>query len=98
MVEAIPEILRYAITSNWPKGVRRQSFSDRRPPELREALAHLVGHSMRRIEPAPADHLEISEVGLPELVGRRGLVLELVRRLDHDEGWAVIRSCALSRR
>ena len=29
--------------------VRRQSFLDRRAPDLREALAHLVGHSMRRI-------------------------------------------------
>jgi len=29
--------------------VRRQGFLDRRPPDLREALAHLVGHSRRRI-------------------------------------------------
>ncbi len=29
--------------------VRRQSFLDRRRPDLREVLAHLVGHSMRRI-------------------------------------------------
>ena len=42
----------------------------------------------REVKPPPADHLEISEVGLPELVGRRGLVLELVRGLHHDEGWA----------
>src|SRR5262245_16677546 len=39
------------------------------------------------IEPAPTDDLEIGEVGLPELVRRRGLVLELIRRLHHDEGW-----------
>jgi len=26
------------------------------------------------VEPTPADHLEISEVDLPELVGRRGLL------------------------
>ena len=30
------------------------------------------------VVPAPADDLEISEVGLPELVGRSRLVLELV--------------------
>ena len=30
-------------------GVRRQSFLDRRAPDLREVLAHLVGHSMQRI-------------------------------------------------
>src|SRR6187455_470160 len=42
----------------------------------------------RQIEPAPADHLEVGEVGLPELVGRRGLVLELVRRLHDDVGGA----------
>src|SRR4029077_6524373 len=40
------------------------------------------------VVPAPADHLEIGEVGLPELVGRRRLVLELVGGLDDDEGWA----------
>jgi hypothetical protein len=37
---------------------------------------------------APANDLEIGEVGLPELVGRRGLVLERVRRFDDDEGRA----------
>ena len=36
--------------------VRRQSFLDRWLPDLREALAHLVGHSMRRIcDAASAD-------------------------------------------
>ena len=39
------------------------------------------------VVPAPADHLEIGEVGLPELVGRSRLVLELVGGLDDDEGW-----------
>ena len=29
---------------------------------------------------------EIGEVGLPKLVDGRGLVFELARRLDHDEG------------
>ena len=32
------------------------------------------------IAPAPARDLEIGEVGLPELVGRRGLVLEFLGR------------------
>ena len=51
-------------------------------------VAREVVEDGREIEPAPADHLEISEVGLPELVRRRGLIPELVRRLDHDEGRA----------
>ena len=42
----------------------------------------------RQIEPSPADHLQIGEVCLPELVGRRRLVLELVGGLDDDEGRA----------
>ena len=36
----------------------------------------------------PAGDLEIGEVGLPELVGRRGLVLELLGRFDDDVGRA----------
>ena len=40
----------------------------------------------RQIKPAPADNLEIGKVGLPELVGPGRLVLELVARLDDDEG------------
>jgi len=42
----------------------------------------------REIVPAPPHDLEIGEVGLPELVGRRGLVFELFGRLDDDVGWA----------
>ena len=34
--------------------------------------------------PTPAGDLEVGEVGLPELVGRRGLVLERVGCLDDD--------------
>ena len=41
----------------------------------------------RQIEPSPADDLQISEVGLPELVWRRRLVLELVCSLHHNESW-----------
>ena len=40
------------------------------------------------IEPAPADHLQIGEVGLPELVGCSRLLLELIGRFHHDEGRA----------
>jgi hypothetical protein len=40
------------------------------------------------IEPAPAGHLEVGEVGLPELVRGRGLGVELISGLDHDEGRA----------
>ena len=40
------------------------------------------------VVPAPADDLEIGEIGLPELVGRSCLVPKLVSGLDDDEGWA----------
>ena len=52
-----------------------------------DVAREVVEHG-RQIEPAPADDLQIGEVGLPELVGRRGLVLELVGRLHDDEGRA----------
>jgi hypothetical protein len=38
---------------------------------------------------------EIGEVGLPELVGRRRLVPELVGGLDDDEGWAADQAMSL---
>ena len=38
----------------------------------------------REVVPAPAGDLEIGEVGLPELVGRRGLVPEFLGRFDDD--------------
>ncbi len=40
------------------------------------------------VVPAPASDLKVGEVGLPELVDSGGLVLELVRRLDHHVGRA----------
>ena len=46
----------------------------------RDDVAREVVEDGRQIEPAPADDLEIGEVGLPELVGGGGLVLELVGR------------------
>ena len=51
--------------------------------EAREVVQH-----GGEIVPAPARDLEIGEVGLPELVGRRGLVLELLGRFDDDVGRA----------
>jgi hypothetical protein len=51
-------------------------------------VAGEVVEDRRQVEPSPADDLEISEVRLPELVWRRRLILELVRGLHHDEGWA----------
>ena len=51
--------------------------------EAREVVEH-----GGEIVPAPARDLEIGEVGLPELVGRRGLVLERLGRFDDDVGWA----------
>ena len=41
-----------------------------------------------QVKPAPADNLQVGEVGLPELVRRRGFVFELIGRLDDDEGRA----------
>ena len=49
--------------------------------EAREVVQH-----GGEIAPAPARDLEIGEVGLPELVGRRGLVLEFLGRFDDDVG------------
>jgi hypothetical protein len=46
-------------------------------------VAREVVEDGRQIDPAPAGDLEVGEVGLPELVDGGGLVLELVRRLDH---------------
>ena len=47
--------------------------------EAREVVDH-----GREIVPAPSRDLEIGEVGLPELVGRRGLIPELFGRFDDD--------------
>jgi hypothetical protein len=46
-------------------------------------VAAVVVEDRAEIEPAPADHLEIGEVGLPKLVRARGLVPELIGCLDH---------------
>ena len=54
---------------------------NRIPDDVRQrivAMALDVPELSRQIEPAPADHLQVGEVGLPELVGGGGLVFELV--------------------
>jgi hypothetical protein len=51
-------------------------------------VAGIIVEDGRQIEPAPTDDLEVSEVGLPELVRRCGFVSELVCRLDDDKGRA----------
>ena len=40
----------------------------------------------RQVHPAPADDLEVGEVGLPHLVRPRGLGVELAGSFDHDIG------------
>ncbi len=54
-----------------------------RHDEAREVIQH-----GREVVPTPADHLQIGEVRLPELVGCGGLVPELVGGFDHDVGRA----------
>ena len=51
-------------------------------------IAREVIQDRAEIEPAPAGHLEIGEVGLPELVRCCRLVLELIGGLHDDEGRA----------
>ena len=48
-------------------------------------VAREVVEDRRQVIPAPADDLEVGEVGLPELIGRRRLVFELVGGLYHGE-------------
>jgi hypothetical protein len=52
-----------------------------------DVAREVVQHG-REIVPSPAGDLEVSEVCLPKLVDGCGLVLELVRRLDHNVGRA----------
>ncbi len=50
---------------------------------------HVTGEVIqyrRQIHPAPADDLQVREVGLPHLIDGRGLVFELAGRLDDNEG------------
>src|SRR5664279_1843466 len=56
-------------------------------PPGHDVAREVIEHG-REIVPSPASDLEVSEVRLPKLVDGCGLVLELVRRLDHDIGRA----------
>ncbi len=54
----------------------------------RDDVAAVIVQDRTKIEPAPADDLQVGEVGLLQLVDSRRLVFELTGRFDHDEGWA----------
>jgi hypothetical protein len=59
-----------------------------------------VVEDRRQVKLTPADDLQIGEVGLPQLVGRRRLVLELIGRLQDNEGRAgggTARQCSTRR-
>ena len=62
----------------------------------RDDVPGMVVEDRREVEPAPADDLEVGEVGLPELFGRRGLVLNSSAAFTTMKAGLVIRSCALS--
>ena len=49
-------------------------------------VAARVVEDRTEIEPAPAEDLDVGEVCLPKLVDGRRLVLELIARLQDDEG------------
>ena len=56
-----------------------------------DVAGEVVEHG-RQIEPAPTDHLQIGEVGLPQLVGRGGLSLKASAALTTMKAGLVIRS------
>src|SRR5580704_1081307 len=76
-----------------PRGLQRQVQCFRDVPDFHRR-AELPGDDVTRevvqdraeVKPAPADDLEIGEVGLPKVVRRRGLVLELIGSLHDDIG------------
>ena len=49
-------------------------------------IARVVIKDRGQIHPAPANHLQVCEVRLPQLIDGGGVVLELICRLDDDEG------------
>ena len=51
-------------------------------------VATVVIEDRAEIQPAPAEHFDVGEVGLPKLVDGRRLVLELISCFQNDEGWA----------
>ena len=46
-------------------------------------VASVVVEDFGQVEPAPADELQVSEVGLPQLVRSGCLVAKLIGRADH---------------
>jgi hypothetical protein len=62
-----------------------------------DVAGEVVEHG-REIIPAPAGDLQVGEVGLPELVGRRGLVRNSDGALITMKAGLVIRSCAFRSR
>src|ERR1700737_308898 len=76
-----------------PRGLQRQVQCFRDVPDFHRR-AELPGDEVTRevvqyrgeVKPGPADDLEIGEVGLPKLVRRRRLVLELIGGLHDDVG------------
>ena len=54
----------------------------------RDDVAAVIVQDCAEVEPAPAENLEISEVGLPKLINGRGFIFELAGRFDDDEGRA----------
>src|SRR6476661_2654619 len=86
----LPSDRSLAATRFYPTGgvQRRGQFFGRSARQSRfvEGKAMINREHDLPITKQPAGHLQISEVGLPKLVWRRGLVLELVGGLHHDEG------------
>jgi hypothetical protein len=72
---------REALDHLWFETMRRAVDALSGDDEAREVVEHGA-----EIIPAPARDLEVGEVGLPELVGRRGLMFERLDRLDDDIG------------
>src|SRR6202011_5814724 len=54
---------------------------------LEDVAREVIEHG-RQIEPTPPDHTQISEIGLPELIGGGGRLRKMVGRLHQDEGGA----------
>ena len=50
-------------------------------------VARVIVEDGGQVKPSPADDLQVSEVGLPELVRRGRLIHELIRSLNDDMGW-----------
>src|ERR1700730_10190759 len=88
-----------------PRGVQRHFKRDGDVLDLHRGaqlpgddVAGVVVEDRRQEAPSPADDLQMSEVGLPELVWRCRLIFKLVCSLHDDEGWAGDQIVGLSSR